>query len=153
MPDVHLLTAGDLRQCTVICGARLPERGTWHRALVTCARCLAPPDRGPGQASRRRTQGTGDSSRERELQELVRQACGLHGWLYYHTHRSQHSPAGFPDVVALRGERLVAAEIKREGQAPTPAQTRGLAAFKAVRIVDVYLWTPADVPAILEELR
>jgi hypothetical protein len=39
---------------------------------------------------------------ERALQELVRQACTLNGWLYYHTHDSQHSPSGFIDTVAVR---------------------------------------------------
>jgi hypothetical protein len=45
MPDIHLLsdpTAG-LAHVTVVCGARLPERGTWDRRAVTCAACLAPP--------------------------------------------------------------------------------------------------------------
>jgi hypothetical protein len=145
MEEVHWLTAGALRQCTVVCGARLPERGTWHRPLVTCPRCLAP--------ARRRIQGTGDCSRERELQELVRQACGVGGWLYYHTHRSQHSPAGFPDTIAIRGERLVAAELKREGQEPTPAQRQWLEAFEWVRAIETYVWHPEDLPTILKVLR
>lgn len=144
MPLVHLLTSGpDLRQCTVVCGARLPERGTWHRALVTCSRCLAPPRSHVSQGTRA----------ERELQELVRQACGLGHWLYYHTHRSQHSPAGFPDVVALKGPRMIVAELKRTGQAPTPAQAAWLEAFTGVRSVEVYLWTPDDLDQAVEVLR
>lgn len=144
MPEpIHLLTGGpDLSQCTVACGTREAVYALRQPEAVTCSRCRELP-------RRRKTQG---GMAEKHLQELVRQTCGLGHWLYYHTHRSQHSPAGFPDVLALREGRLIAAELKRAGQDPTPAQTRWLEAFQAVRTVDVYLWTPADLPAILEVL-
>ena len=65
--------------------------------------------------------------------------------LYYHTHRSQHSPAGFPDVVILspiHGTRLVA-ELKRERKSakPTDPQVEWLDAFGTCGD-DVYLWRP-----------
>lgn len=68
--------------------------------------------------------------REAELQENVRQQSILTGWLYYHTHRSQHSPAGFPDTVCIRitgGDfRLLFAELKREDENPSDAQQEWL---------------------------
>jgi hypothetical protein len=98
-------------------------------------------------------QGRHSGMAERELQELVRQACQLNGWIYYHTHRSQHSPEGFMDTVAIRGERLVVAELKRVGNVPTTAQEAWLAAFAGVRTVETYVWTPDDMAGILEVLR
>lgn len=147
MPDVHLLTlpGPDLRQVTVVCRATMPELGSWNLHAVTCPRCLEP--------SRQRTQGPGDDSRERALQELVRQACGVQGFLYYHTHRSQPSPAGFPDTIAIRGERLIVAELKRAGQEPSQEQARWLEAFRQVQVIETYVWHPEDLPTILEVLR
>lgn len=145
MPLVHLLTGGpELAQCRIACGAReavyalrQPEAVTCRPCLDTLRRCTAPRGTMP----------------ERQLQELVRQACGLNGWLYYHTHRSQHSPAGFPDVIAVRGDRLLFAELKRLGQAPTPEQAQWLETLRQARTIETYLWTPDDIPTLLEVLR
>ncbi len=49
---------------------------------------------------------------EAQLERTVKDLAERMGWLYYHTHRSQHSPAGFPDCVMLRGDRQVVAELK-----------------------------------------
>jgi hypothetical protein len=71
-------------------------------------------------------------------------------WLMYHTHRSDRSEAGFPDLVALRGPRMVVAELKaldrRTGKPKkvTPAQERWLRAFRAMRGPEVFVWTPLD---------
>lgn len=82
------------------------------------------------------------------------------GWRGYHTHRSQHSPAGFPDLVLVRRGRLVFAELKRQAAShrPTPEQEawledltevgdrgRLLGASATNGLVDVYLWRPLDL--------
>lgn len=60
------------------------------------------------------------------------------GWLGYHTHRSQHSPAGFPDLALVhpRAGRLIFAELKRERRGkrddPTEVQLEWLNALNAV---------------------
>lgn len=81
---------------------------------------------------------------EKTLQELVRRRCLANGWRYYHTHRSKHSPAGFPDVCAVRGERLLFAELKRETEKPTPEQQAWLDDLTAAG-VEVHLWRPSDL--------
>jgi hypothetical protein len=80
--------------------------------------------------------------RERDLQECLRQLCKTHRWKYYHTHRSQHSPAGFPDTVALPPLRTVYAELKREHEEPSEDQREWLWAL-AERGHEVYLWRPS----------
>lgn len=80
------------------------------------------------------------------------------GWLGYHTHRSDRSPAGFPDLVLVRGPRLIFAELKRQARSakPTPAQEEWLDrlgvveravadANATVASVEVYLWRPEDL--------
>ena len=60
------------------------------------------------------------------------------GWLGYHTHRSQHSPAGFPDLALVhpRAGRLIFAELKRERRGkrddPTEVQLEWLNALNTV---------------------
>lgn len=66
---------------------------------------------------------------ERELQARVELLLRMAGWLYYHTHDSRRSAPGFPDIVAIRGRRILALELKRDGQNPTDEQYRWLRAF------------------------
>lgn len=84
---------------------------------------------------------------EKALQEAIRQTCQAYKKLYYHTHRSEHSPAGFPDTVIcdpLTG-RLLFAELKRAGKRPTAAQQEWLEGLGQVKTVDTYLWRPCDL--------
>ena len=82
---------------------------------------------------------------ERVLQERVRQLLQLHGWRHYHTHLAKHSPAGFPDVCAIRGNRLLFAELKREKGKTTPAQDAWLADLRALPGIEVYVWRPLQL--------
>ena len=91
---------------------------------------------------------------ERELQENVRQLCKSINALYYHTFRSDRSPAGFPDCIIITGDdRLIAAELKREGKSPTDLQWEWLQGFGRVANsydhyghpnVYWYVWRPSD---------
>lgn len=86
---------------------------------------------------------------ERELQENVRQLCKRLGCLYYHTHRSDRSPAGFPDCVIVTNQsELIFAELKNQKALPSPAQRAWLDALEDVteRVPwqGVYLWRPMD---------
>jgi hypothetical protein len=83
---------------------------------------------------------------ERTLQESVRKiAKDLPTLLYYHVHRAQHSPAGFPDCVFLNKVTgaVVYAELKREGERPSPAQQEWIDALHLRH--HVFLWKPTDL--------
>jgi Holliday junction resolvase len=67
--------------------------------------------------------------RERELQAHVELLLRTTGWRYYHTYDSRRSVAGFPDLIALRGRRILVLELKREGQKATDEQLEWLKAF------------------------
>lgn len=81
---------------------------------------------------------------EEALQEQVRQMALMLGWLYYHTHNSRHSPAGFPDCVMVKEERLIFAELKRWDKNPTPVQYEWLDALGNAS-QEAYVWRPQDL--------
>lgn len=64
----------------------------------------------------------------------------------YHTYRSKKSPSGFPDEVWAR-ERVIFAELKREGGKPSEAQRDWLRALLAAS-AEVYLLRPSDLEAL-----
>jgi hypothetical protein len=89
--------------------------------------------------------------------------------LIYHTWNSQHSAAGFPDLVMLhRSGRMVVVECKREGKEPTAAQWDWLRGFEALTdvcrlycgeqqgiyppMVAVYIAKPSNRQAIIDVL-
>lgn len=87
--------------------------------------------------------------KEKDLQECVRRLVKtIPGAKYYHTHRSEKSPAGFPDCVILLPlagvdqYRVVYAELKREKAKVTEAQREWLDALKHTPS-EVYLWRPS----------
>ena len=77
----------------------------------------------------------------------------LLGWLVYHTHDSRRSAAGFPDLVFVRGERLIVAELKTERGRVSNAQSAWLAALDAISGIETYVWRPNDWPVIETMLR
>lgn len=79
---------------------------------------------------------------EKELAVAVAQTARDRGWRRYHTHRSDFSPAGFPDETLVRGGRLVIAELKSEGGKLSPLQAAWLEDLGQVAGIEVYLWRP-----------
>lgn len=90
---------------------------------------------------------------EDQLQDKVEGLCRELGWLAYHTHNSRRSQKGFPDLVMVRGSRVVWRELKTMTGKPTPEQRVWLAALAATG-ADVGLWRPIDLlnETILHEL-
>ena len=66
---------------------------------------------------------------EKQLQAAIVDYAAKTGWRAYHTYDSRKSVPGFPDLVLIRRERLVAAELKVGRNKPTRAQWDWLEAF------------------------
>lgn len=60
---------------------------------------------------------------------------------------AQSGHKGFPDVCAVRGNRLVFIEAKREGGYPTPEQREWIADLNEAG-AEAYVWRPRDWPEI-----
>lgn len=80
---------------------------------------------------------------EKQFESQVKYLAKLFGWLYYHTYRSKHSPAGFPDCVFVR-DRVIYAELKSESGQPTAEQYEWMLALVDAG-QEVYLWRPSDM--------
>lgn len=87
---------------------------------------------------------------EKEWQAEVERTFREHGWLVYHTYRSERSAPGFPDLLAIHIERgaLVVAELKVGKNVLTNHQRRWLYAFKAAGVRS-FVWYPANRPEVL----
>ena len=94
-----------------------------------------------------------ESMSEAQFQKIVEGYAKVMGWLYYHTQDSRRSQPGFPDLVMLRGERQVVAELKRQkGAKPSEKHLNWFDGYKAVG-AEVYVWRPAHIPEIEEILK
>jgi hypothetical protein len=84
---------------------------------------------------------------EAQLQRQVIDMARFHGFtLWYHTHRSDRSPAGFPDLVLVsrRQKRILYRELKRKGGRVTPAQQAWIDGLRDVG-QDACIWTPVHL--------
>jgi hypothetical protein len=90
---------------------------------------------------------------EKDLERFVKDAARTFGWRRYHTHRSDFSPAGFPDETLVRGRHLMFAELKSDKADPSPAQEEWLFDLRQVEVVQVHLWRPRDCDAIARLMR
>jgi len=96
---------------------------------------------------------------ERDFQEWFRQLAIVYGYLFYHTHRSQFSPSGFPDNVLVRLEpepRLIFAELKTDDlkvSQPSIDQWMWLYILQHIPGIECYLFRPSDRDFIEELLR
>lgn len=93
---------------------------------------------------------------EKEFQASVIELARVNGFRDYHTHNSRHSAAGFPDLVLVRGDRLIFAELKTERGRVSEAQRAWLDDLTAVALacsgVEVYIWRPSHWPHIARAL-
>lgn len=89
---------------------------------------------------------------ERHFQQQVLNLATLYDWSAYFTHRSDRSPAGYPDLTLVRDESLIFAELKTDKGRVRPEQTRWLNLLERVPGVETYLWRPADWPIIQQRL-
>lgn len=95
---------------------------------------------------------------ERDWQSHVIKIAEVKGWKYYHppdnrpvNGRIQKVVSGFPDLCLVKNGKMIFAELKREKGIVSPEQQAWIMAIKACGI-DVYIWRPSDVHAIVEIL-
>ena len=84
-------------------------------------------------------------------------------WIHHNPGRRAHgkwaspvqgnSAVGWPDLFAIRGERAVAIELKRDGNKPAPAQEAWLARLRGVGIEAHVATLPADFHFLDQLLR
>lgn len=82
---------------------------------------------------------------EKELQAQVIEMGKAHRWMVYFTHDSRRSPGGFPDLVLVRKDRLVFAELKTMKGRFRPGQWEWLNCLD--NHAEVYVWRPIDLLA------
>lgn len=93
---------------------------------------------------------------ERAIVDAIKSLPPAYAVLRNHTHRSEHSPAGWPDdtLGSLRTGLLIHRENKRAGKKPTPAQQAWMRMLAMAtpdigtgprRVPGVDVWTSADI--------
>jgi len=86
---------------------------------------------------------------EAAFQSAVRRVAKGYGWSVMHVHDSRRSPAGFPDLVMVRKNLCIFAELKTADGVLTLAQWHWLQALGQVEKTEASLWRPED----MEEIR
>ena len=89
---------------------------------------------------------------ERQFQDKVLTLARLHKWRWFHCHDSRRSPAGFPDLVLVRGSKLLFRELKTATGRASAAQLEWLESLQRAG-QDARVWRPADWASIVAELR
>lgn len=89
---------------------------------------------------------------ERAFMAQVIRCAELFRWRHYHTHRSEKSPSGFPDLVLVRRPRVIFAELKSDRGTLTDAQRAWLDELRACG-QEAYVWRPMHWSAVEKLLR
>jgi hypothetical protein len=90
---------------------------------------------------------------ERAFQAEVMTLAKHLGLVAYHTHRSDRSVAGFPDLVIVGHRGVLYRELKMPGKRPTKDQVFWIAALNESG-ADAGVWRPKHWPTIItEEMR
>jgi hypothetical protein len=88
---------------------------------------------------------------EKAWQDSVIHLSTINNWKHYHTWRSIKSVKGFPDLVLVRDNRIIFAELKgadKKKQKLSLEQALWIQALqKAVK--EVYVWRPQDIDSII----
>ena len=74
------------------------------------------------------------------------------GYMAFHVYDSRRCRAGFPDLVLLRANRIIYAELKTERGRLSPDQRVWLDALTEAGCY-CYLWRPSDVDEVIRILE
>lgn len=91
--------------------------------------------------------------REKDWQQVILDAARLLGWLCFHTFDARRSSPGFPDLMCVRGGRLLAIECKTERGRLGPWQETWLDELKDVPGVVAMVARPSDWPDVERALK
>lgn len=98
---------------------------------------------------------------EAEFQRVVTDYAELRGWDWMHIGRTGKYVAngakgtlgkGWPDLLLVRGRRMVIAELKAQKSDPVPEHQKRVLQ-RLSEAAETHIWRPSDLPFILEELR
>lgn len=98
---------------------------------------------------------------ERAVQKAVEDMLTLYGWKWFHAPDNKPSAAGhvqkiisgFPDIIAVRGTRIVVIENKKELEHPREDQEAWLLAFKRTGKVETHIIRPSTMRFLQEQLK
>ena len=82
--------------------------------------------------------------KENQLLENIRLVCGVRKLLCYHTHRSERSEPGWPDLAIVEGNVLHLWELKKQKGKVRPEQTAWLEALQQIPGIDARIVRPRD---------
>jgi hypothetical protein len=87
---------------------------------------------------------------ELAFQRAVCNLLKVRGWLYFHDYDSRKNARGFPDLIAVRRQRLLFVELKSADGKVTDDQADWLYRLGALGSAEVeaHVWRPADWPTI-----
>ena len=89
---------------------------------------------------------------EKEFLSTVLEYSETQGWQVYHVFEAKiyarRTSKGFPDLVLLRGDQLIFAELKSEKGPASPAQNEWLTGLAEIAGIQVHVWRPSDWPTI-----
>ena len=90
---------------------------------------------------------------EHDFDSQIRSLISLYGWMGYRTWISIHSPKGFVDWFCVRGDRLVALELKGDKGKLTDDQVICLELLRLTRKIETYALWPEDSDLAVSILR
>lgn len=100
---------------------------------------------------------------EKDFAKQVESVLNLFGWTWKHDLPAVRQSGrwatalsgakGFPDYFAVRGKRIVCAELKNEKGRLSVEQKQWIELLQASGQVEVYVWRPQDLKDIIEILR
>lgn len=91
--------------------------------------------------------------RERDIQDMMEEAAGYLGWRCFHDRDSRRNNPGFPDLVCVKGGKLLALELKTEKGRIRPEQEAWIAELAQVPGVTARIVRPSDLDEILTLLQ
>ena len=92
---------------------------------------------------------------EKAYQDQIVQLAKANNWLVYHTYDSRRSEPGFPDLIMVKGRRLIVIEVKQQDdKTPKDRMLRQLDWIEALdgTTVTAFVARPSDWERVEKEL-